>query len=54
MTHLIALIMFLSIYVALEFIAGFLDMDSAHLIAVMALYLACRSDLRLDQKEDRT
>lgn len=53
MMYLKTLILFLITYAGLEFMAGFLGLDSAHLIAGVALYLACRSDLRLDQKDAR-
>jgi hypothetical protein len=41
------------IYVSIEFFAGFFEMDSAHLLAGFALFLACRSDLRIDELEEK-
>lgn len=54
MMYVKTLVLFSIIYGALEFTAGFLGLDSAHLIAGVALYLACRSDLRIDELEKRT
>lgn len=51
MMHLKTIVLFLITYAALEFMAGFFGLDSAHLMAGVALYMACRSDLRLDQKD---
>jgi hypothetical protein len=41
------------IYVSIEFFAGFFEMDSANLIAGFALFLACQSDLRIDEVKEK-
>ena len=53
MMHLKTIVLFSIIYASLEFIAGFLGMDSAHFLAGLALFLACRSDLRIDEMEEK-
>ena len=53
MIYLKTLVPFSVFYVSLEFIADFLGVGSANLIAVMALYLACRADLRIEELEER-
>jgi hypothetical protein len=53
MMHAKTIVLFLITYTALEFTAGFFGLDSAHLIAGVALYLACRSGLRIDELEKK-
>jgi hypothetical protein len=44
--------LFSVIYFSIEFFAGFFEMDSAHLLAWLALFLACQSDRRIDELEE--
>ena len=53
MIYLKTLAPFSVIYVSIEFVAGFSGLDSAHLIAVVALFLACRSNLLIDELEEK-
>jgi len=49
MMYLKTLATFSVIYVLIEFFAGFFEMDSAHLLAGFALFLACQSNRRIDE-----
>lgn len=51
MTYIKTLFLTLVLYAASEFLAGFFEIDSTHIIAGMAMFLACRSDLRIDDLE---
>ena len=51
MTNLKVVVLVLIIFVAGEFLAGFLGLDSARFLAGCALFLAVRSDLRIDDLE---
>ena len=51
MTYIKTIALFSIIYASLEFMAGFFEIDSAHLLAGLAMFLACRSDLRIDELE---
>jgi hypothetical protein len=53
MIYLKTLAMFSVIYLSIEFFAGFFEMDSAHLLAGFALFLACQSDRRIDELEEK-
>jgi hypothetical protein len=52
MIYLKAVAPFSVIYVSIEFFSGFFGIDSAHLLAGLALFLVCRSDLRIDELEE--
>ena len=53
MIYLKTLAPFSVIYVSVEFFAGFFGMDSTHLLAGLALFLACGSELRIDELEEK-
>lgn len=53
MIYLKTLALFSVIYVSIEFFAGFFEMDSAHLLAGLALFWACQSGLRIDEVEEK-
>jgi len=48
MTYIKTLFLTLVFYAASEFLAGLFGVDSTHIIAGTAMFLACRSDLRID------
>ena len=51
MTYIIAIFLTLIFYVASKFFAGFWGVDSAQIITGAAIFLAIRSDLRIDDLE---
>lgn len=51
MTYIKTLFLTLLFYAASGFLAGFFEIDSIHIIAGTAMFLACRSDLRIDELE---
>lgn len=53
MMHLKTIVLFSIIYMSIKSFADFFGMDNAHLLAGLALFLACRSDLRIDEVEEK-
>ena len=53
MMYLRTLVLFSVFYVSIEFFAGSFKMDSAHLLAGLALFWACQSELRIDELEKK-
>lgn len=53
MTYFISLLLFLMVYATVEFLSGFFDLDSTHVIASAALFLACWCYIRINGLEGR-
>ena len=51
MTYIKTLFLTLLLYAASEFLAGLFGVDSTKILAGTAMFLACRSDLRIDELE---
>lgn len=51
MTYITGIFLTLVLYVASKFFAGLFEMDSAEILTGAAIFLACRSALRIDDLE---